>query len=137
MREDPKIAELESALFVASLMLAAQHGRLEEFGRENAHLRVVAQRVACPYGHRHAGGCELGYPGCACMDDIIHITSYPPETDRERYVERLERRSNGLTERVRIAASHFHSMAEGFRKSRQPSKAAACQGMADLMEDRL
>jgi hypothetical protein len=52
-------------------------------------------------------------------------------------IERLEDRTRGLVECVRIAASHFHSMAEGFEKSREPSKAAACHSMAALMEDQL
>jgi hypothetical protein len=64
-----------------------------------------------------------------------------PEDARIRMLERqnswLEKRCLGLQGRVQIAASNFHSMAEGFRKAREPSKAAACEGMAALMEDGL
>lgn len=53
------------------------------------------------------------------------------------YVKALEIRASGLEGRVRIAASTFRSMAEGFNRAREPSKAAACAGMAALMEDSL
>jgi hypothetical protein len=137
-RDAPHVAELESSLFVASLIIQAQAGKLDTFERENAHLRVVAQKVSCPYGFRASNGaCTLGYPGCGCMDDLFWATSYEPATGSEAYQRRLEQRAQGLQERVRIAASHFHSMAEGFNRNREPSKAAACSGMAALMEDRL
>ena len=135
---DLKAADLKASLVACALAIAALEAKLVSSERENAFLRVIAETFACPYGHRSAAGlCELGYPGCACMDDFICATSYPPHTPSEAYQARLERRASGLQERVRIAASHFHSMAEGFTRAREPSKAAACQGMADLMEDRL
>ena len=55
----------------------------------------------------------------------------------EPSVHALRARVHGLEERVRIAAHHFRSMAEAFKKEREPSKAAACDGMADLLEDGL
>ena len=135
---DQRVAELESGLVAFALAIAALETRLDVFGRENAHLRVVAQAVACPYGHRSASGaCDLGYPGCACMDDLLWAADFTPATGERAYQERLERRASGLQERVRIAANSFHSMAEGFNRNREPSKAAACEGMAALMEDRL
>jgi len=138
MRDDSRVRELESSLFVAGLIAQTFVERLAVFDRENAHLRTVAQKVACPYGHRASnGGCMLGYPGCACMDDLYYATSYPPETTEEAYKERLEARLSALAERVRIAANHFRSMAEGFDRAREPSKAAACAGMANLMGDNL
>jgi len=138
MSDQARVAELESSLFVCTLALAALTDRLETFDRENAHLRVVAQQVKCPYGMRASNGaCTLGYPGCACMDDVTHLMSFDPDTSETAYKRRLEQRVRGLEERVRIAASHFRSMADGFQKVREPSKAAACAGMADLMDDRL
>lgn len=133
MKTDPA-----AGLFVAGLMIQALLNKLDVHERENAHLRVMVQKVGCPYGFRAPnGGCILGYPGCSCMDDIYWASSFPPATDQEAYQHRLENRARALAERVRIAASHFHSMAEGFEKVREPSKAAACQGMAALMEDGL
>jgi hypothetical protein len=52
-------------------------------------------------------------------------------------VEHLQARVHALEECVRLAASHFRAMAEGYERNREPSRAAACQGMAELMEDRL
>lgn len=127
-----------ASAFVLALIVQALTERLDVFGRENAHLRVKVQQLGCPYGWAAPnGGCLLGYPGCACMDDLICLTSYPPATPHERYVERLEHRVNAYRERTRIAGASFRSMAEGFEKNREPSKAAACAGMADLMEDGL
>lgn len=153
------MGDARQGLFVAGLIAQALVDRIDTFDRENAHLRVVAQKVECPYGHRaDNGACMLGYPGCACMDDLICATCFEPATKQERYIERLEirtrsaetrlrdceftakgleLRNRGLEERVRIAASTFHSMAEGFERNAEPSKAAACEGMADLMEGRL
>lgn len=48
-----------------------------------------------------------------------------------------EREAAHLRERIRIARNSFEAMAEGFIKAREPSKAAACQGMAALMESGL
>ena len=38
---------------------------------ENTALRVIAQKVQCVYGMKKDGHCQLGYPGCACADDIV------------------------------------------------------------------
>lgn len=129
---------MNADLFVAGLIVQALLNRLDTFDRENAHLRVKAQAAGCPYGMLgQNGACLMGYPGCACMDDLYWATSFPPATDQDAYQHRLERRSRALAERTRIAANSFRSMAEGFQKAREPSKAAACQGMADLMEHQL
>jgi hypothetical protein len=46
-------------------------GRLR---RENTHLRAMVGKVECPYGHRlPTGFCALGYPGCACEDDLVAL----------------------------------------------------------------
>jgi hypothetical protein len=50
--------------------LVEEARRLE---RENTHLRgIVATSTTCAYGHRLPDGiCALGYPGCACEDDLV------------------------------------------------------------------
>lgn len=78
--------------------------RLEELDRqatqlrnENDTLRVLAARVECPYGHRTAtGSCRLGYPGCACMDDLmVAVERYPEDTEGAAN-ERLKRRAEAV-----------------------------------------
>lgn len=138
----PTTAELESSLFVAALICQAQAERLDVFYRENAHLRVVAQKVDCPYGYRAANGaCMLGYPGCACMDDTMALLSLAPQLPNAALIRRLKLRADALEqrvidakERIRIAAKNYRSMAAGFEADRTPSKAAASRAMADLME---
>lgn len=39
---------------------------------ENAALRALLAQHTCVYGYRSdAGVCALGYPGCACADDLV------------------------------------------------------------------
>ena len=144
MSED-RIRELETSLFVLSLILQAQQERVSVFNRENAHLRVIAQKVVCPYNMRgQNGGCMLGYPGCACMDDQIALTTFDmsgPGLPNAALIQRMQRRANALEvrllnarERIDMAARNYRSLAEGFQLDRSPSKAAAVRAMADLME---
>jgi hypothetical protein len=129
------------AFFVAALIAAALANRIDTFDRENAHLRVVAQNVACPYGHRASNGaCTLGYPGCGCMDDLIALQAWEPKEALPAVV-RLARMNRAmevrLTEagkRIKMAARSFESIAEGFEAERVPSRAAAARSMARLME---
>lgn len=45
---------------------------LTRFGDENTTLRALVATRKCVYGHNQKGeGCELGYPGCACADDLL------------------------------------------------------------------
>lgn len=60
--------------------------RLDSLDRENAHLRIVHQKFGCPYGHNAKGFCELGYPGCACMDDLMAMSSWAPEDESKAAV---------------------------------------------------
>lgn len=142
MAHDPRLAELESGLFVAALICQAFAERLDTHARENAFLRVTAQKIDCPYGLRGpGGGCMLGYPGCACMDDAMALLAMEPELPNAALIQRLQRRCNALEtrvmdakERIKIAAKNYRSLAEGFQAERLPSKAAATRAMADLME---
>lgn len=80
---DPQIREKLRVFFDA----------FDSMDRENSHLRLVVQRDHpdhCPYGHFKADGCELGYPGCACMDDLMALTAWSPE-DEEKAAVRLGR----------------------------------------------
>jgi len=74
----------------------AQEKRIEVLNMENAHLRVIAQKIGCPYGHRNENGaCKLGYPGCACMDDLLAMQAWCPE-DEEKVAVRLGKRIKEL-----------------------------------------
>jgi hypothetical protein len=144
MRDRQRVAELESGLVALALAIAALETKLDTFDRENAHLRVVAQGVDCPYGFRaQNGGCLLGYPGCACMDDLIVCTAFSPY-DQSTAQERLEARNAALhrrlltaRKRITLAVKSFRSMADGFHLNHEPSKAAGAASMADLLEDPL
>lgn len=144
MSDRQRVAELESSLVAFALATAALEAKLDVFNRENAHLRVVAQAVDCPYGMRaSSGGCLLGYPGCACMDDLIVCTAFSPY-DLSTAQERLEKRNAALHQRllkararITMAVKSFRSMADGFHLNHEPSKAAGAQSMADLLEDPL
>jgi hypothetical protein len=131
-------------LFVASLITQALTSKLDTFDRENAHLRVVAQKVECPYGHRASNGaCILGYPGCACMDDLIVLTTFSPADERpaeerlKRRIAVLERRLLNALRRLKMASDHLQSLAAGFQQTRESAKAAAVRSMANLMSDPL
>jgi hypothetical protein len=60
---------------VRSKRLAALVEEAQRLERENTHLRgIVATSNVCVYGHRLPDGiCSLGYPGCACEDDIVAL----------------------------------------------------------------
>lgn len=137
-----QIAELESGLFVACLALAALQTRLDTFDRENAHLRVVAQQVSCPYGMRASNGaCTLGYPGCACMDDAMALVSFYPEGKELKALDRMRAQNRVLQDRLDCAldrlqagARYFRTVGDGFKAAREPSKAAAMDNLAAIME---
>lgn len=39
---------------------------------ENTTLRAISSKHGCVYGMQsESGGCQLGYPGCACADDLL------------------------------------------------------------------
>lgn len=38
---------------------------------ENTALRAYSAKFGCAYGMKGPHGCSLGYPGCACADDIL------------------------------------------------------------------
>ena len=79
---------------------------------ENVHLRVTAQKVGCPYGHRdqETGACVLGYPGCACMDDVMATAAWCPE-DEEKAAVRLGARVRDLEVTVaRLEAEKAEAM---------------------------
>lgn len=45
---------------------------IAQLQKENDYLRAIVARKECAYGHRLPNGiCKLGYPGCACADDIM------------------------------------------------------------------
>src|SRR4051812_1922659 len=119
---DTGVTELQTGLFAATLALAATQNRLDSSERENAHLRVVAQNVQCPYGHRTpSGACVLGYPGCACMDDLMALLAYTPEDRELKALDRMQAKNSILAGRLVNAerrlsegARQFRSMAEGF-----------------------
>jgi hypothetical protein len=145
MRDTQKVAELEAGLFVSALVVRGLSDRLAIFERENAHLRVVAQNVACPYGNRaQNGACLLGYPGCGCADDLIALAAFyggPEATDAlQRQINKnliVEQRLVNAIARVGEARRQFQSMSEGFNRIGEKAKAAALAGLAMMMEDPL
>ena len=71
--------------------LAVFFDAFDSMDRENTHLRVKLQADGCPYGHASATtGCELGYPGCACMDDLLAMQVWSPE-DEAKAAARISR----------------------------------------------
>lgn len=51
--------------------------RFAETNAENTFLRVKAQKLGCPYSNTHENGvCKSGYPGCACMDDLMALADF-------------------------------------------------------------
>jgi hypothetical protein len=77
--------------------LIAKTKECEELGKENSALRVMVVKHECPYGHRNKDGvCNLGYPGCACADDVFcfeneHGRTLIQERDQlKAHVERLK-----------------------------------------------
>jgi len=48
---------------------------VERLAKENTYLRAMAQRAGCPHDNLNENGnCKSGYPGCACMDDLLAAT---------------------------------------------------------------
>jgi hypothetical protein len=86
--------------------------RMNTLERENAHLRIMAASVRCPYGHRDvSGSCELGYPGCACMDDLLALQSWCPE-DEQKAVVRLGKRVAEAESQFTTAADELDRIAD-------------------------
>lgn len=51
---------------------AAMKAEIERLDAENTILRGLAQKVECPHKQRGGDGvCRMGYPGCACADDLM------------------------------------------------------------------
>jgi hypothetical protein len=69
VQENTPLVALRRKVLAEALKVVA---RLE---RENTHLRgIVAAGPVCAYGHRLPDGiCNLGYPGCACEDDLAAL----------------------------------------------------------------
>lgn len=85
--------------------------RVNKLERENTHLRIMAASVRCPYGHRTVGGsCELGYPGCACMDDLMALTAWCPE-DENKVAVRLGKRLAEAEAQFDTAAARLEQIA--------------------------
>jgi len=75
---------------------------LDSTERENVHLRLIHQKGGCPYGHAsETGGCALGYPGCACMDDLMAMAAWCPE-DEDKAAVRIGRRLAATELRLRV-----------------------------------
>lgn len=85
---------------------------LTRIRRENDVLRVVASTITCIYGYGPTiGDCQLGHPGCACADDILHV-HWGPEDDarhaqaQTRLIAQLrEDKAAVYTERSRVVAA--------------------------------
>lgn len=87
------------------------HDRVNTLELENHHLRVMAASVRCPYGHRAVGGsCELGYPGCACMDDLVALQAWCPE-DEVKVAVRLGKRIALAEAQFKVAADRLDALA--------------------------
>jgi hypothetical protein len=70
--------------------MALKHeATIAELKAENTALRAIVAKVECVYGYRdpESGACKLGYPGCACADDIAALTF-----DCDGAVERIKAR---------------------------------------------
>lgn len=137
---DRKAVQLESSVPAHRPPLPAQADRLDSLERENAHLRAIAQNVLCVYGHRKEGSCELGYPGCACMDDLIALTGWMPDSPLDPVIRLQDRvtvvelRLLKARELLRMTVRYLQSTAEGFDAERIPSKASGARAMADMLE---
>lgn len=58
--------------------------------KENDALRALAAVRGCVYGYQNpAGVCSLGYPGCACMDDLVATMVWSPEDEGRAATKRL------------------------------------------------
>ena len=67
--------------------LRAFFDAFDRMDRENCHLRLKLQENGnCPYGHFSGSGCALGYPGCACMDDLMQLQTWSPEDETKANV---------------------------------------------------
>lgn len=64
--------ELDPAAQSAFVAAAHWHWNIHhEVKMENSCLRALAAKHGCVYGHQKDGVCSLGYPGCACADDLM------------------------------------------------------------------
>jgi hypothetical protein len=99
--------------------------------RENTHLRLKMQDQGCPYGHAVDGqGCALGYPGCACMDDLMAMASWSPE-DEDKAAVRLGRRLQETTQLLDTAQQTLVGAALVLEAHHcEPDTVATCRQMA-------
>jgi hypothetical protein len=82
----------------------------------------------------------MGYPGCACMDDLFTLLDFDPDHSDDMAQRRLRRRVTVLQERlaearrlIRIAKHNYQAQADGFRAENNGPRMVAAQAMADLM----
>lgn len=92
--------DINGQLTAANARAEAAEAKIDGMARENAHLRVLSHKGGCPYGHGDpVKGCELGYPGCACMDDHLAMMAWSPE-DEEKAAVRLGKRLSTLRQQA-------------------------------------
>ena len=97
---------------------------LNHLERENAHLRLIHARFGCPYGHGDpVRGCSLGYPGCACADDIMAMASWSPE-DEDKAAVRLGRRLRATEHVLSRTQAALHLAANTLEERGRPRQAA-------------
>jgi hypothetical protein len=101
-------------------MTSTSEERLDALERENAHLRLVHQKGGCPYGHASKNGCELGYPGCACMDDMLAMMAWGPEDEDKANVRIGKRLQAAEQERDKLARQVIDEINQGqiFKRER-------------------
>lgn len=118
------------AALVALELAADAIERLDPLDAENTHLRVIHQRVGCPYGHVTAsGGCVLGYPGCACMDDLLALQAWSPE-DEEKAAFQIAKRLSATRAVLVDAQSALQLAAVALAEAGRTVLADACQKAA-------
>lgn len=83
---------------------------VESLQKENDALRALIAKHECIYGHRNVKGvCELGYPGCACMDDLVATMQWSPEDEGAAANKRLLDRAEAAEAELKKLKSTFPS----------------------------
>lgn len=104
--------------------LSEARAELETKRKENDALRAMQVGVKCAYGYRmENGACQLGYPGCACMDDLCATMEWGPDDLHAQANKRLQ-------ERAERAEAALHEIAEEWAGAECGEPVTAQEGYA-------
>jgi phosphoglycolate phosphatase-like HAD superfamily hydrolase len=107
-----QVAKLSQELEMVHTTAAFRGSTLLDVQKENTALRALVAKQQCVYGYSKNGVCKLGYPGCACADDIAAL-AMDSDGAVARMKKRYEEQIADLRERLTRADDEVMSYRSG------------------------